>query len=92
MYTPGVAVQISEVSAASEQIAAGTEEIHSSMEEIVDIARQSTERTGVITEASEVQLGAMEEIEKLAGSLLSLSQEMETLIRKFKYHDQSQKQ
>ncbi len=76
MYTPGVAVQISEVSAASEQIAAGTEEIHSSMEEIVDIARQSTERTGVITEASEVQLGAMAEIEKLAGSLLSLSQKM----------------
>jgi methyl-accepting chemotaxis protein len=87
-----VGVQISEVSAASEQIAAGTEEIHSSMEEIVDIAKQSTERTGVVTEASEVQLGAMEEIEKSAGSLLSLSQEMETLIRKFKYHDQFQKQ
>ncbi|QYR21489.1 methyl-accepting chemotaxis protein [Paenibacillus sp. sptzw28] len=76
--------QIQEVSAASEQMSASTAQVVHSTDIIWDIAETTSSGTQQVSTAVEEQLASMEEITASAAALAEMSEELQSLIRRFK--------
>lgn len=79
-----VASQIQEVAAAAQQMSAGTEEAVHSIHVISDVAETASSETQNVSAAAEEQLASMEEIASSAAALNRMSEELQSLIGKFK--------
>lgn len=76
--------QIMEVSASSEQMSASSQEVSASIAELAHISKQSTEHTHQVAASSEEQLASMEEIVRSSTALQDTSQQLRSVIDKFK--------
>ncbi|KIV52498.1 hypothetical protein TS65_23655 [Aneurinibacillus migulanus] len=80
----GAAKQISEVSAATEDISLNTDQIVHSIDVITKVTEKATEGTQSISAATEEQLAAMEEIASSSSALSKMAEELQVLVAKFK--------
>ncbi|WP_284642470.1 methyl-accepting chemotaxis protein [Paenibacillus silviterrae] len=78
-----VAAQIQEVSAVSEEIAAGTEQVLASADETDRLIRYTSEQFHGISQASEEQLAAMQQMTDSTEHLKMMSERLEQLTRRF---------
>ncbi|TVY08303.1 methyl-accepting chemotaxis protein [Paenibacillus cremeus] len=79
-----VAGSIEEVSAATEQMAASTDEVVNTLNHITILSQEAASGTQNISAATEEQLASMEEITATSSTLLSLAEELQDLVSKFK--------
>ncbi len=79
-----VANRIQEVSAASEQMSASTDQVVHTISIISDIAGTTSSGTQQVSTAIEEQLASMSEITVSAAALSRMSEELQSLIGKFK--------
>ncbi|THF83237.1 methyl-accepting chemotaxis protein [Cohnella fermenti] len=77
--------QIEDISATAEQIAAGIQEVSSGAKELAIIATGNAATSEQVAASAEEQLAAMEEISSSAEALSRMSEELRSLIRKFRY-------
>ncbi|MFF2091683.1 methyl-accepting chemotaxis protein [Paenibacillus sp. NPDC058174] len=76
--------RLHDVSAASEQLSAGSEEVSASVEDMENISRQFADRFKEIAASSNAQLQAMQEVSASSESIRLMSQQLKTLIGRFK--------
>ncbi|QHT62235.1 methyl-accepting chemotaxis protein [Paenibacillus lycopersici] len=76
--------QIQEVSAAAQEMSAGTEEVTASMSEIVTMTEGTYRHTKDISDGSQQQRLAMQEIASSAGHLSGMAQELQEALARFK--------
>ncbi|GGG63147.1 methyl-accepting chemotaxis protein [Paenibacillus radicis (ex Gao et al. 2016)] len=76
--------RLHDVSAASEQLSAGSEEVSASVEDMENISRQFADRFKEIAGSSDAQLQAMQEVSTSSESIRLMSQQLKTLISRFK--------
>jgi methyl-accepting chemotaxis protein len=82
----GVTGQIQEVSAASEQMSASTEQAAHAFSVISYAAEATSSGTQQVSAAIEEQLAFMEEIAASASALSHMSEDLQSLVGKFKVH------
>lgn len=78
-----VSAQIQDVSATTEQISAGTEEIAASIGDMLTIAKDSADNAQSVAGSAADQAAIMQSIEKSAGSLHQLMNELKEQIKVF---------
>ncbi|TBL70775.1 methyl-accepting chemotaxis protein [Paenibacillus thalictri] len=79
-----VAGQIQEVSAASQQLSASSEQVVHSIGVIADVAETTSAGTQHVSTAVEEQLASMQEITNSAATLSVLSEQLQTMIVRFR--------
>ena len=79
-----VSAQVTDMSAAIQQIAAGSQEVVTAVNRIDEIGNQSVEEIANVSAAAEQQSASMEEIASSSSHLAKLAQELDQLIHKFK--------
>lgn len=82
-FAEEVASQIQEVSAVAEQMSAGSEEVSASIDEMAFIAETSHQSTMNVIKLTDDQILAIEEVEKVSGSLQSISNDLNELVNTF---------
>jgi methyl-accepting chemotaxis protein len=80
----GITKQISEVSNASKKMVSTSQKVSESVSDITYLAGQSALETQSVASSTEEQLTSIEEISDSVAHLSSMSEELETLISKFK--------
>ena len=76
--------QIQDMAAVAEQMSAGSQQVSASTTELTTIAKVSSESIQTIAATAEEQLAAMEEISKSAQVLSDLSEQLNSIVLKFK--------
>lgn len=79
-----VAMQIAEVSTASQQMSAAAEQVVHSFRLVTDVAETAAAGTQGVSAASEEQLASMQEISASASALAKLAEHLKALIGKFR--------
>ncbi|MGD6961281.1 methyl-accepting chemotaxis protein [Fictibacillus phosphorivorans] len=79
-----VSQQVSEISAASEQVAVGTEQVVKSIDFVSELAVSSASGAQNVSAATEEQLASMEEIASSANSLSTMAEELQEATSQFK--------
>lgn len=77
--------QIEEIAATSQEITAGVQEVSAVSNELAGIASGNAATSEEVAASSEEQLAAMEQISSSARGLSTLAEELQRLIRQFKY-------
>ncbi|WP_025677065.1 methyl-accepting chemotaxis protein [Paenibacillus massiliensis] len=77
--------QVEEVAAISQQITAGVEEVSAVASELAQIATGNAGTAEEVAASSEEQLAAMQQVSASALSLADMAEQLQQLIRKFKY-------
>ncbi|WP_397538131.1 methyl-accepting chemotaxis protein [Rummeliibacillus pycnus] len=85
--TEEVAGQIQEISAASQQISAASEEVAASLNNMKTSAQQSAEFSLSVSNSTENQLLAMQEVKDASAALGHTAEELQALITKFELED-----
>lgn len=78
-----VSEQMSDISAAIEQMAAGSNQVVTSIRQIDQISRQTADQTHTVSAASEEQSASIEEIAASSQSLAKMADELQNVIKKF---------
>ncbi|WP_102692191.1 methyl-accepting chemotaxis protein [Rummeliibacillus pycnus] len=86
--TEDVAGQIQEISAASQQISAASEEVAASLNNMKSSAQQSAEFSMSVSNSTEEQLLAMQEVKDASSTLGHTAEELHALITKFELEDE----
>ncbi|WP_068605545.1 methyl-accepting chemotaxis protein [Paenibacillus swuensis] len=79
-----VADQITDVSAATEELSAGTQQVTATMDGIVDICRQTDQQFRQVSAGAEDQTASLEEIAASAESLSDSAGQMQQAVQQFK--------
>ncbi|RXT04899.1 methyl-accepting chemotaxis protein [Ammoniphilus sp. CFH 90114] len=79
-----VTKQITEVSAATEQMVAGTEDVLYSIQTIVNVAESATDETGKVHHSAEESRTLMNQIVSSASSMTAIAQDLQKLVGQFK--------
>ncbi|MGP7817993.1 methyl-accepting chemotaxis protein [Niallia sp. 01092] len=82
--TEKIAHYLDDMNATVEQMSVGSQQVSDGFDQIAAISRKSTSSTQEIAASAEEQLASMEEITASANMLASLSEELQSLIKKFK--------
>jgi len=85
--TEEVAEQIQEISAASQQISAASEEVAASLNNMKTSAQQSAEFSLSVSNSTEGQLLAMQQVKDASAALGHTAEELQELITKFELED-----
>ncbi|HWI48607.1 MAG TPA: HAMP domain-containing methyl-accepting chemotaxis protein [Rummeliibacillus sp.] len=85
--TEEVAEQIQEISAASQQISAASEEVAASLNNMKTSAQQSAEFSLSVSNSTEGQLLAMQQVKDASAALGHTAEELQALITKFELED-----
>ncbi|NRF02835.1 HAMP domain-containing protein [Bacillus subtilis] len=80
-----VTSQIQEVAAATQQLTSGVEVIQHTVHTLAAGTKETSANTEAVAKSSEEQLHSMEEISYAAESLSQLTEELQTVINRFKY-------
>ncbi|MFD0693957.1 methyl-accepting chemotaxis protein [Paenibacillus sp. GCM10027628] len=80
----GIAVQIQELSAVSEQMAAGSEEISASVSEMAHVSQESLYQVKTVNDKTIIQTDLVKEVSSLSNLLSQEAEKMENIILKFK--------
>lgn len=77
--------QMESVSATAQQMSASVQEFGATAEEIADIAKNNAATSEEVAASTEEQLAAMEEITSSSKSLSSMAEDLQDVIKKYKY-------
>ncbi|MGN7357682.1 methyl-accepting chemotaxis protein [Paenibacillus sp. SAF-054] len=79
-----VTMQIQDVSTASEHMSGETKQLVANFETVIEISKETSEDTHSVSASTEQQLATMQEIAGSAAALSSMSEDLMSLIGKFK--------
>ncbi|WLR51756.1 methyl-accepting chemotaxis protein [Bacillus tianshenii] len=80
-----VALQIRQVSEASQHLSSGSMQITSAIEEIRDVSEQNSANIQTVSASTEEQLASMEEIAASADNLSKMAEELQQAVYQFKF-------
>ncbi|GAA4724370.1 methyl-accepting chemotaxis protein [Brevibacillus fulvus] len=85
LSTGQISQQIEELASLTQQMSASLQEVSRSGDEVSRIAEQASDRSQNIASAAEEQLASMEEVTALATTLANLSEELQSVLGRFKF-------